>query len=142
MFTEPIDDRVVLWRNFREELKQVDESTALKQTAELWSKAPFMSHYLTPDQPEEWPDPWELLTDNLYCNIAIALGMCYTLGLAGFAPDQLFLKIHVQDNLNLVFYKNNILNYESGIPINTSQLLKTNFQYVYNYIDLRIGNYV
>ena len=26
-----------------------------------------------------WPDPWELLVENTYCEVARALGICYTL---------------------------------------------------------------
>ena len=37
------------------------------------------NHYLHPDEIETWPNPWELLKDNSYCNYARALGMIYTL---------------------------------------------------------------
>jgi hypothetical protein len=29
--------------------------------------------------PEQWPDPWQLVIDNVYDNVSRALGMLYTL---------------------------------------------------------------
>lgn len=42
-----------------------------------------MNHYLHTDFIKDWPDPWQLISDNLYCNYARALGMIYTLLLVG-----------------------------------------------------------
>ena len=43
----------------------------------------MMSHYLHPADIEDWPNPWDLLNDNNYCDYARALGMIYTLMLLG-----------------------------------------------------------
>jgi len=142
MFNRPLDERLTLWRTFRENLKLVDNPTALKLTAELWSRTPFVNHYLTPDQPEKWPGPWDLITEDIYCDLAVALGIYYTLSLTGLNKDSLLLKINSQDSLNLVFCNDTVLNYEPCTLINTSQLTDVKFQYVYNFIDLRIENYV
>jgi hypothetical protein len=40
---------------------------------------------------ENWPDPWELLSENTYCEVARALGMCYTLHLIGITDIELVL---------------------------------------------------
>ena len=40
---------------------------------------------------ENWPDPWELLSENTYCEVARALGMCYTLYLIGVNDIELVL---------------------------------------------------
>jgi len=143
MFLAPLDDRINLWREFRKNLRDVDRATALVATAELWSRAPFVSHYLIPDDPQSWPEPWELLMDDIFCDTTIALGIVYTLALSDFSLDQIFLKIAPEDNLNLVFYGEKVINYELGTLINTSQLPDTiNFRYVYNYMDLHLENYV
>jgi hypothetical protein len=42
-----------------------------------------VTHYLHIKDTQNWPDPWELLVENLYCNVAKALGMCYTLYMTG-----------------------------------------------------------
>lgn len=41
------------------------------------------NHYLHPADIQDWPDPWNLLNDNNYCEYARALGMLYTLMLLG-----------------------------------------------------------
>lgn len=44
-----------------------------------WQRAPLVNHHLHILDSENWPDPWELLVENTYCEVARALGICYTL---------------------------------------------------------------
>lgn len=53
----------------------------MDDVAELWSHAPFVSPYLDPQNPTKWPDPWHLVLDSRLDNLAIALGMLYTIKL-------------------------------------------------------------
>jgi hypothetical protein len=46
-----------------------------------WQRAPWRAYYLHWDDRENWPDPWQLLADNQYCDLARALGMLYTIKL-------------------------------------------------------------
>jgi hypothetical protein len=48
-----------------------------------WQKCPLVNHYLHTDYVDEWPGPWELISENNYCVYARALGMIYTLLLLG-----------------------------------------------------------
>jgi len=50
---------------------------------EWWQRAPLVTHHLHPHDMDNWPNPWELLSENTYCEVARALGMCYTLLLLG-----------------------------------------------------------
>ena len=43
--------------------------------------APYVSPFLDPSDPDSWPDPWKLILDGKYDNLAISLGMLYTLKL-------------------------------------------------------------
>ena len=72
-------DRLTEWRNFREQLET--SSTPLNDVAELWANAPFVSTYLDPKSPKTWPDPWHLVIDDRLDDLAITLGMLYTLNL-------------------------------------------------------------
>lgn len=38
---------------------------------------------------KDWPDPWQLISDNTYCYYARALGMVYTLILVGTTDVEL-----------------------------------------------------
>jgi hypothetical protein len=51
----------------------------------------LVTHHLHPQDIDNWPDPWELLSENTYCEVARALGMCYTLHLIGITDIELVL---------------------------------------------------
>ena len=72
-------DRLAAWREFRESLETSEHP--LDDVAKLWSHAPFVSPYLDPQNPTEWPDPWHLILDLRLDDLAIALGMLYTIKL-------------------------------------------------------------
>ena len=52
-----------------------------EDVAEFWANAPFVSPYLNPFNHKEWPDPWHLVIDSRLDDLAITLGMLYTLQL-------------------------------------------------------------
>ena len=79
MFNLYDKDRLTAWKEFRDSLEVSD--TPFEDVAKLWSRAPFVSPYLDPQNPSEWPDPWHLVLDSRLDNLAIALGMLYTIKL-------------------------------------------------------------
>ncbi len=79
MFDKHGTDRIAAWKEFRDTLETSDHP--LEDVAELWSHAPFVSPYLDPKTPTEWPDPWHLVVDLRLDDLAIALGMLYTIKL-------------------------------------------------------------
>ena len=81
MFNLPAEDRLRSWRDFRFSLNSLTLDTALQQTADLWARAPFVPYYLDPDDHVNWPDPWTLINENYYCDIAKCLGILYTMSL-------------------------------------------------------------
>ena len=70
------------------------------QVDEFWQRVPTQTHYLHPDFIQDWPTPWELLNDNVYCYYSRALGMIYTLLLLG--NKNIDLVEAVDDNSNEV----------------------------------------
>jgi hypothetical protein len=72
-------DRLTKWKQFRDSLET--SATPLEDVAEMWSHAPFVSPYLDPQNPNEWPDPWHLILDSRLDELAIVLGMLYTIKL-------------------------------------------------------------
>ena len=73
------NDRLTEWKKFRDRLETV--SNPLEEVAKLWSHAPFVNSYLNPHCPSEWPDPWHLVIDGKLDDLAICLGMLYTIKL-------------------------------------------------------------
>jgi hypothetical protein len=73
------NERLNYWKRFRDNLEI--SLNPLQDVMELWLKAPFVSPYLEPFDPNSWPDPWHLILDGKYDDLAICLGMLYTLKL-------------------------------------------------------------
>lgn len=72
-------DRLTVWKEFRDSLEV--SATPFEDVADLWGHAPFVSSYLDPQTPTEWPDPWHLILDDHLDQLAIALGIVYTIKL-------------------------------------------------------------
>lgn len=120
-------DRLRLWQEFRHKISQQPLEQAVVATSHLWSFAPYQKYYLTSDQIKNWPNPWELIYDNYYCNLAIALGMLYTLYLSDHRP-QICIKIYIdsesKEQYNLVFVEQGkyVLNMEHDTVLNKTQI--------------------
>ena len=117
------EQRILAWREFRQQLSSWPAD--LNKVVDVWSKAPTIN-YLTQDNPGEWPDAWQLVSDNLYCDIGIALGMFYTLQYSTYPhKDTMRLRgyklrsSHKEVNLVLCEGEKYVLNYEYGRVVNT-----------------------
>ena len=116
MFNLYDNDRLITWRRFRDSLEKSE--TPFTDVAEFWSRAPFVNPYLNPNQPATWPDPWRLVIDGKYDDLAICLGMLYTIKLTQRFTDSNF-EIHMsmlsKDHFYLVVDNKHVLNYEPRI---------------------------
>lgn len=125
------DERLRQWRQFRLDIGLEDLETALKSTSNLWSYAPYVSHYLHPQDISNWPDPWTLVYENYYCDIARALGMLYTLYLSdhwhrGIHDLEIRIMTEPTDVYNTLWVNSGkyILNLEYNTIVNTSSIRK------------------
>jgi len=82
MFNLPPSERLARWKQFRLSLNFVDLPNAIDLTQKFWQKCPFTPFYLDQTKPDSWPDPWQLILENYYCDVAKCLGMLYTLHLS------------------------------------------------------------
>lgn len=80
-------DRLSRWKEFRLSINNLTLQHALQNTIELWASCPFRPYYLDPNEPKHWPDPWQLILENNYCDIAKSLGIVYTLHLSNHRLD-------------------------------------------------------
>lgn len=87
MFQLKTEDRLRSWREFRYSIGDLNLEQALSRTVELWSNAPFTPYHLEINSPENWPDPWTLIEENVYCDIAKCLGIMYTILLTEHKKD-------------------------------------------------------
>jgi len=142
-FNESPDNRILSWRAWRDELEEKSLDEVAEIVAADWAKVPTVMHYLAPDQISDWPNPWQLITDSLYCNLSIALGMYYSLALLDH-PRITDLRLQVYKipegwlNLSLINQGKYVLNYNHGNVVNTSQLSisQENLRFEYLNIDL------
>ena len=120
-------DRLRLWQDFRHRISNLTLDQAVTATEHLWSYAPYQKYYLTLDEVKNWPGPWELIFENYYCNLAICLGMLYTLYLSDHKP-QLEIRVYIdpismaQYNLLFVDQGKYVLNMEHDTVVNKTQV--------------------
>lgn len=109
------NERLTEWKRFRDVLELDRDPLAL--VADLWSRAPFVNQYLDPKNPAEWPDPWHLVLDLKLDDLAICLGMLYTLKLTQRFIDtacEIHTSMSPKDHNQkffLVVDNNHVLNY-------------------------------
>jgi len=67
------------WYDLRVHLEDSSLEEKCISIDKWWQKAPLVNHHLHILDSENWPDPWQLLVENTYDEVARALGICYTL---------------------------------------------------------------
>jgi hypothetical protein len=77
VFNNSANERLTEWKKFRDTLET--SNTPFDDVAEFWSHAPFVSDFLDPNNSTSWPDPWHLILDGRFDDLAITLGMLYTI---------------------------------------------------------------
>ena len=121
MWATSFDARLMAWHNLRQQISSLDTTTALSQVNAWWFQAPWCAYHLHWDDQADWPDPWQLLSDNIYCPLARGLGILYTITLLDRPDLQDACMIeHLGDNLVLVSEKKYILNWDPDQVLNIS----------------------
>ena len=124
----PIDfaQRLESWNQLRNQCHNLPIESALEKINTWWFRTPWRPYYLHWDDQPTWPDPWQLLSDNIYCDLARGLGILYTISLldrADLASATLVLT-ETGDNLVLVAKEKYILNWDRDTIVNTNQEVK------------------
>lgn len=114
--TIPNDERLILWKKLRGDIKDLPLEDQLKEIASFCKSIPFGSRVLDYYSPAEWPTPWEILFHSMFCTSSISLLMFYTLILTpGEKKVELFL---VEDDTGVfllpIIDDHFVLNYELG----------------------------
>jgi hypothetical protein len=112
-----VEDRITAWAEFRHSL---DISTdPLKDIADFWSEiklVPF-NKSVDPYNHFSWPSPWQIIADNLYDDLTVALMIGYTIKLTNrFKNSRVEIRSLVDSNrkqlYNLVYIDDEyVLNY-------------------------------
>ena len=123
--------RLESWNQLRDRVQNLSVESALEDINAWWFRAPWRPYYLHWDDQPNWPDPWQLLNDDVYCDLARALGIVYTISMLNrtdMTPTDLVL---TEDGVNLVLVAKEkyILNWEPDSIVNTFQAVKIKRQY-------------
>ena len=115
--------RLESWNDLRNRCQTLPIEQALDAINSWWFSVPWRPYYLHWDDQPNWPDPWELLSDNHYCDLARALGILYTITLLDCADlgDATLVLTATGDNLVLVGKSKYILNWHQDTIVNTNQ---------------------
>lgn len=121
MWPRTFAERLGSWHQLREHAAIVDAESALHAINSWWFQTPWRAYHLHWHDRGDWPDPWQLLSDNLYCPLARGLGILYTIALLDRADLQDSVLVEVgSDNLVLVDKEKYILNWDADTIVNIS----------------------
>lgn len=114
-------DRLEAWADLRSKAQELPLEEALSLINEWWFKSPWTSYYLHWDDQPLWPDPWQLLSDNTFCELARGLGILYTITLVDHKDLTSVELVLTEDDCNLVLVNKGkyTLNWDSQVIVNT-----------------------
>lgn len=123
MWPKNFPDRLLSWNQLRAQVQLLPQEQALEKINLWWFSTPWIPYYLHWDDIQDWPDPWQLLNDNYFCDVARGLGILYTISLLdpGVFTDAELILTNDDRNLVLVDKRKYILNWKKDIELNTNQ---------------------
>lgn len=123
MWHQNYHDRLSAWVRLREACQSQTLSLCVSSIHQWWRASPWQPYYLHWDDRASWPDPWQLLADNVFCDVARALGMLYTLHLLD-RPDCVDVRMLEAEQGNLVLVQGGkyIMNWTSDIIVNIQSI--------------------
>ena len=117
------EDRLDHWKKFRSSLVDLSEEDKLTRVAEYWALAPLSKLAYDIERPDNWPTPWEMITNGDWCRNSVAIGMEFTLRLSGFPAERMELTLIRDWDISEVI-----------LVLNIDQ--KTVLNYTYDSVDL------
>ena len=131
MWPATFDTRLASWAQLRDQCQNLPLESALAEINRWWFTAPWCPYYLHWDDQSSWPDPWQLLSDNVYCDLARGLGIVYTISMLDRKDmaDAVLVLTEPGTNLVLVAKEKYILNWGANNVVNTFTKVKIKRQY-------------
>ena len=75
-------ERLHQWRELRHLNQTLSHEKFIVEVDRWWQQAPLVDKNLYWNDSESWPDPWTILSQNIYCDLTRAIGICYTLSMS------------------------------------------------------------
>ena len=125
MWPRTFEDRLASWSTLRRQCETLAVPEVLAAVNAWWFDTPWTPYHLHWDDRDTWPDPWQLLDDNIYCGLARGLGIMYTITLLDRPELQDAEMIEIDsDNLVLIGQEKYILNWDRDQIVNINLDLK------------------
>ena len=119
MWATTFEARLRDWQALRHCVKDAPRLQCLEHLNQWWFSAPWCGYYLHWDDRASWPDPWQLLEDNIFCSLARGLGMLYTISLLDREDIKHSELIETEnDNLVLIDSGKYVLNWDAHRIVN------------------------
>lgn len=122
MWIEDYDSRLRSYRHLRQALPHANLERQLEVINQWWADAPKGTNIIHWQDKDNWPNPWELLAESVYDELAKALGIVYTILFVNNNVDVSILRaMDTNGNDCIVVSVNNkyILNWDSESVIST-----------------------
>lgn len=111
--------RLSAWVELRSRASLLPLDQSLLLINDWWFQCPWRPYYLHWDDRMTWPNAWELLSENIFCDLARALGIVYTVSMLEH-PEITRIQLIQNEDSNLVLINDGkyILNWASGTLLN------------------------
>lgn len=119
MWHKTFESRLSAWNDLRQQCILLNKEPCLAAINHWWFQTPWCAYHLHWDDCVFWPDPWELLADNLFCSLARGLGIIYTIAMLDRADLKTATLIDTgSDNLVVIDSGKYILNWDPQQTVN------------------------
>jgi len=81
LWSNSFEDRLKNWNALRYECQSLSLYDCLIKINDWWMHAPLSNQHIAWEDWADWPNPWDLLSDNNWSELTRAIGIVYTLGL-------------------------------------------------------------
>lgn len=126
MWPKTFEARLASWVQLRSWCADQPLEPSLIAINHWWFAAPWCAYHLHWDDQPSWPDPWQLLEDNIFCDLARGLGMLYTIMLLDRTDMQSAALVQCEsDNLVTLPGEKYILNWERDSIVNINLTVNT-----------------
>ena len=128
MFYEKFEVRLQSWSSLRQELES--HLDPIDRVIRFWNQAPLGARTCDPYDRSSWPDPWELIAENDYCDFTKMLAIYYTLSLTDrFQTHRFYLSVCIdrkkQELCYLLFVDDKVVGYYHDQAIDKKDLPST-----------------
>lgn len=122
MWAKTFSQRLLDWNLLRTECSMLPTEVALEKINAWWHQTSWTPYRLHWDHKHDWPTPWEILDDNIYCPLTRALGMAYTILILELPVEAELIETKEGFYLISVNDGSQILNWDANTILNTQPI--------------------